>query len=574
MDGSTLIADTTWTLDYRLSNTFADHNLDRTRTRWEVRGSDEGFRRDGLVDWTYTGGDTERPQFTQPAWANDPDLLHFGRRGDYRQRSDRSEDEVLAVKFDLGKSFAMGDSTVELQFGYKGSFLDRSQLNGLFEYDGFRERDFPDLHVPMSEALGANQTTPEQPFGYENGLFGDQSFMDALFVSEPDRFDFDGDNTDQDYFVEEDIHAAYVMGTITKGDWTTIVGVRYEDTETDIDARDGPATYSYDHVLPAIITRYQPTENWVIRGAWTNGIGRPDFKDLRTIFGGGFDFEINDDPFDPNFGLPEASLSINGGNPELNPFEAVSFDISVEYYTDNGGLYSVGVFYKEIENFEYDEELREQDVSISDLPVFLQDLANEAIDDARQTDPTIPDPLTTLDRFSFRRPVNGDEATITGYEFNFQQKFEALPAPWNNFGVLANLTIVEGDSDITQTISRKYLIGQFEDTTNIQLFYETEDFSARLAYNRNGVNYESLGLGVSGGEVVDDPVEDTALDVEKTVDLAVQYHINNFTIFFDINNLTDEDSAGEFLGSTGTIKRFNEVESVGRTYVLGLSWTM
>ncbi len=560
LDGSTTFAESGWTLDYRLSNTFADHNLDRTRTLLEVRGQDEGFRGDGIADWTFTGGDTSRPQFVQPAWANDPDLLHFGRRGDYRQRRDRSEDEVAAVKFDLSKHFDMGDSTVELQFGYKGSFLDRSQLNGLFRY---RNRSSESPTIFMSEVLGANQVTPESPFGYENGIWGDQSIMDGLFDSQSQSFQFRDDNTDENYFIEEDVHAAYVMGTITKGDWTTIVGVRYEDTETDIDARDASATHSYDNFLPAIITRYQPTDNWVIRGAWTNGIARPDFTDLRPFFDADFEW----DPL-----LAEADLSIDGGNPELEPFEAQSFDISVEYYTDNGGVISAGVFYKEIENFEYREELRERDVSISELPVFLQDLANQAIDD--DPDPTIPAGLDTLTRFNFERPVNGDDATLTGYEFNFQQKFENLPAPWNNFGVFANITIVDGESDITSSISRNYLIGQFEDTTNIQLYYETEDFSARLAYNRNGVNYESLGLGVSGGAVVDDPVEDVALDVEKTMDLAVQYHINNFTIFFDINNLTDEDSAGEFLGSDGTIKRFNEVESVGRTYVLGLQWTM
>ena len=74
--------------------------------------------------------------------------------------------------------------------------------------------------------------------------------------------------------------------------------------------------------------------------------------------------------------------------------------------------------------------------------------------------------------------------------------------------------------------------------------------------------------------MTDAPVEDVAIDSEETVDLAVQYHINNFTIFFDVNNLTDEVSAGEFLGSDGTFKRFNEVEGVGRTFVLGLNWSM
>jgi TonB-dependent receptor len=560
VEGSTTFAENEWTLDWRASHTFADHLLTRTRTRWEVRGQDEGFRGDGIADWTFSGGNTDRLQLTQPAWGNDPDLLHFGNRGDYRHRRDLSEDEITAFKFDLSKPFDIGDATVELQFGYKGRFNDRSQLNGLFQYDG---SESPTIY--MSDALGRNQTTPVQPFGYENGIWGDQDMMDALFLSQPESFVFDGDNTDEDYFVEEDIHAAYVMGTITKGDWTTIVGARFEDTETVIDARDASAKHSYDHFLPAIIARYQPTENIVWRAAWTNGIGRPDFTDIRPFF---------DDDFEWDDVLGEAELSIDGGNPELDPFEAQSFDFSFEYYMDNGGVFSAGIFYKTIDNFEYREELRESDVPISSLPVYMQDLANQAIDDARQTDPTIPADLDTLTRFRYERPVSGDEATLTGYEFNYQQKFDDLPAPWNNFGVFANYTRVDGDSDITSDISRKYLIGQYDSTTNLQLFYETENFSARLAWNRNGVNYEDLGLGISGGVVTDDPVEDVAIDAEETMDLALQYHLSDFTLFFDITNLTDEVSAGEFLGSTGTFKRFNEVEAVGRTFVLGVNWSL
>jgi TonB-dependent receptor len=204
----------------------------------------------------------------------------------------------------------------------------------------------------------------------------------------------------------------------------------------------------------------------------------------------------------------------------------------------------------------------------------MQDVANEAIAEARQTDPTIPADLDTLTRFRYERPVSGDQATLTGYEFNFQQKFENLHAPWDNFGVFANYTKVDADSDITSDISRKYVIGQYDTTTNLQVFYETENFSARLAWNRNGVNYEELGLGISGGVVTDDPVEDVAIGAEQTMDLAIQYHFSDFTLFFDVTNLTDEDSAAEFLGSTNTFKRFNEVESVGRTFVLGVNWSL
>ncbi len=41
------------------------------------------------------------------------------------------------------------------------------------------------------------------------------------------------------------------------------------------------------------------------------------------------------------------------GNPNLKPALSDNFDAQLEYYTDNGGLYSVAVFYKNVKNFSY-----------------------------------------------------------------------------------------------------------------------------------------------------------------------------------------------------------------------------
>ena len=83
-------------------------------------------------------------------------------------------------------------------------------------------------------------------------------------------------------------------------------------------------TNDYDNVLPALITRYQLSENSVIRAAWTNGISRPDFDDLRPLFDDEFDYD-DTDPL-----LPVASLAVSGGNPDIKPFEATSFDLLPE----------------------------------------------------------------------------------------------------------------------------------------------------------------------------------------------------------------------------------------------------
>ena len=42
--------------------------------------------------------------------------------------------------------------------------------------------------------------------------------------------------------------------------------------------------------------------------------------------------------------------------------------------------------------------------------------------------------------------INAEDSDITGYEFNFQQDFEFLPAPFDGMFIALNLTWTDGDS--------------------------------------------------------------------------------------------------------------------------------
>ncbi len=568
LEGNHLLANGVWAVDWRLSHSFANQVVDRTVGRWEARAQDLGLRGDGVADWTFTNGNTGYVDYTTPAWQNDLSVIEIGNRGDFTQlRDETSEDEMDSVKVDFGRMFEVGDGELELEFGYKGRFRDRDLFPAEFVYAG--DEDNPHY---MIDYLSDEPNLEWSPFGYDGGQWSDAYTFDRFFEQNPDRFTLDGDNLEEAYAVKEDIDALYLMGTYTTGPWTVVAGARYEDTTTDIIARDGSVAADYDNLLPALILRYELTDNQLLRAAWTNNLGRPDFPDLRPFFDDEFEYGISD-----NTGLPEASLRVEGGNPELEPFEAQNLEFSYEYYSESGGVISAGVFYKEIENFEYVEELMETNVTVSELPDYLQSVAQQAIDDARADDPTIPADLDTLARFNYARPVNGDTATILGYEFNYQQQFVNLPSPWNGFGVFGNYTYIDGDSDVTEGISRDFVIGQFEDTLNLQLFYEIEQFTARVAYNRNGLTYNSLGLGLDDGAVVDNPDDDEGVNDEYTVDLALQYRHDMgdtglLTVFFDIQNMTDEVTRNRFLGSQ-SLYRFIEHESNGRSYNLGVRWT-
>ncbi len=554
--------------NWRLSRSFSDTAVNRTRARFEARGCDIDLCFDQVPDWTFTGGTDRVVRFTQPAWSQDLDILAVGRRGDFQQwRNENSDDEIDSIRLDFAKRLELANgSDLEIEFGYKGRFRERDTNYSIFFFDGVSSDP-----VFMSQVIGPDDPNIAwQPFDYDMGLWNDAFTMDDYFRDNPGQFDSDGDNTEESYDVEEEINAAYLMATLRSGRWTTVFGARFEDTSADIVASDGTIVKNdYDNVLPAVITRFQIDDNQIVRAAWTNSLSRPDFDDLRPLFNGEFDWQNE-------MGEMEGELFIEGGNPDLQPFESVNFDLSYEYYTDTNGVISVGAFYKEIENFEFLERFEETDVNLSTLPDFLGDIADQAIAEAREDDDTIPADLSTLTRFNFTRPVNGDTAEILGFEFNFQQQFTMLPSPWDGFGIFANYTTVEGDSDVTTGVTRDFVIGQFEDASNFQVFYETESFTARLAYNRSGVTYRTIGLGLDDGELVDNPDDDLGIDIEETWDLAMQYRRpigeGLLTIFFDIQNLTEEDSRNFFLGSE-SLRRFTELEFRGRSYNLGVRWS-
>lgn len=106
------------------------------------------------------------------------------------------------------------------------------------------------------------------------------------------------------------------------------------------------ATRSYDGSYPSAHLTYQVQENLLLRVAYAKTYGRPDFANII-----------------PNTTIDEADENLDGADPSqlpgrinirntgLRPWTADNYDLSVEYYTPQGGLFSAGVFRKDIRDF-------------------------------------------------------------------------------------------------------------------------------------------------------------------------------------------------------------------------------
>lgn len=138
-----------------------------------------------------------------------------------------------------------------------------------------------------------------------------------------------------------------------------------------------------------------------------------------------------------------------GGNADLKANKEDNYDASLEYYFGRGSVISFAAYLKKPDGFIYDST-----------------------------------ELETIDgkQYNVTRPRNASPGTFQGYEFNAQGFFDFLPGKWANFGGQFNYTYNQvakidypGDDDNA--------VGNSKYTYNLMLYYDTPQFSARVAYN-------------------------------------------------------------------------------------------
>lgn len=189
-------------------------------------------------------------------------------------------------------------------------------------------------------------------------------------------------------------------------------------------------TATQTDVLPRLALTYRQSENMVFRGAYYTTVSQPQLNLLTDRDSPFLSFR----PFFSTRGAP-ATFTLQRGNPELKPATTHNFSADAEYYTDDAGVFSVSVFYKEIEDSLQNNDFIGDEGVLPDDFVFPEAFFDEAV-------PEIPDGT----EFRFIIPGNsGFEDTIWGVELNAVQQFGFMPSPWDGFGIIANYTYTDSD---------------------------------------------------------------------------------------------------------------------------------
>lgn len=247
-------------------------------------------------------------------------------------------------------------------------------------------------------------------------------------------------------------------------------------------------------VLPSTNWRYEVREDLLLRAAAGKTLTRPQLGDVS----------------------PESTLDIgrgtgSSGNPDLLPFTAWNFDLSAEWYFAPEALLGLTLFHKDIGSL---TETLTEDV-ILDLP-------------STQGGPLRP---TTI---SLQRPINGDEASVSGVEFLAQTPFAFLPGALSNLGGSFNYAYAESSATFANDddVRSVTLPGLSKHSLNAILYYQDDRIDTRLAYNwRSDYLAETFG---AGGQPI-------YRDAYGQLDLSVDYTLTErLGLRFEALNLTDE----------------------------------
>lgn len=359
---------------------------------------------------------------------------------------------------------------------------------------------------------------------------------------------FDALRADDSYRVKERVVGGYIeanfAGEFLERPILLVAGARFEQTSSSVTGTDSPVRgliildktelqaqrgvavpvasgTKYEDVLPNMSLKWDASDNLTVRFAASQTLTRPTLQDLSPVLvltttrqGG--------------------NLTAFSGNPALKPFKSSNLDLSFEYYYGQGNYISLGVFYKNVNNFIVKNQFRET----------IMDAAGGILTDPSQNNaPAV---------FTITRPVNGEAARIVGIEAAIQQSFGET-----GFGIQLNGTLVRGNKSLNPAdLTQKFALTGLSNSANAVIYYDKGIVEARVAWNWRAGFLESLTQ--QNGDGVTNVRAFSQFDASAAVEVLA-----NVKVFIEGINLTNEKLLkfgrfeNQFLLAEDSGRRFN-----------------
>jgi TonB-dependent receptor len=287
---------------------------------------------------------------------------------------------------------------------------------------------------------------------------------------------------------------------------------------------------TYTDFLPSFNIAWDITDSLVLRGAASKVIARPGYTSI--AYPGGLSYISEEYSNDRRVagGTDTPGWYGSGSNKNLEPFEAVQFDLGLEWYFKPGSAAGVALFRKNVDNFTV-PVVRDQQMTVGGQTVTVQKYATEA---------------------------NGRDGVSQGVEVYGQYTFDM------GFGVQANYTY--NDTNLAsivldgEEIGASPLVGSAKNQANVTIFYENDKLLARASYNRRGEVVGGLNNGLT-----------TYTKPYDQLDLNVAYNITpDWTVTASVLNATKSELQS-YIGNDSQARLLSNIYA-GRQLYFGVNW--
>jgi iron complex outermembrane receptor protein len=332
------------------------------------------------------------------------------------------------------------------------------------------------------------------------------------------------------------------------------VGLRYSKTDVRSKGTASGATsngenasnptdisHDYSHLLPSLNLSMKLDDDQKLRFGVAKTISRARLDEMNASVSAEYGLRPDENG---NF------WSISGGNPKLEPKEALGIDLTYENYFSDEGYFSVAYFWKDLSQWIFDGNYQVDLVGVADPSTGIVPANSGATGSGK---------------------VNGGDGTLSGYEVSVSFPFKIVHENLDGFGLIASYTGV--DSDMKDQNDKDFeLPGLSDSILNVTGYYERNGFQARVSMRkRDDFKGDVYGIGFNTEQVK--ILGETIIDAQIGYDFgeAGYKNLEGLSIFLQGYNLTEEP----FTSLQGDSNlQVRDYQDYGKSYLLGFSYKM
>ncbi|MFD2896329.1 TonB-dependent receptor [Sphingobacterium arenae] len=503
-----------WQLDWAGSYTRSSREFASTRGDFSYDDIDLRVAGENDIYSAYPVFEATQPQLD----LYNPLLYNDFRR--YEEDAENTTADNLVLRADLTKQTWLWGFPLSVKVGGKYRTQSNSKLRNNQVLAFWDPNEVLNLNEAFTRVIGNKEPANFLFRDYRFGpLINEEKFTGYihdnryLLTQGSDAWDAERLSLNDTYDAYEDIYAGYAMGRWQMDKLMVLAGLRLESNSVRYDAFDvfrtgtvvesSPISGGRDYVffLPHLHLKYGLDEWSNLRFSVLRNYARPNFVDVVPYV----NYDVD-------------ALRLQLGNPGLQPSTAWNVDAMFERYFPNTGLLSVGVFYKNMDRFQFTS-------IINSLP---------------EPFPGYPE----TQGFEFRQVQNGKQATVAGAEVNLSRSLDFLPGIAKGLSVNANYTFASSNA-YTQDRSDIRLPGQAAHTFNTMLAFDYKRFTIRGSVNYNGSYANSIASDAAG---------DIIQRHRTQLDMNASYSWKNFRLFTEWINLLNEPSI-RYQGTSDYVSR-------------------